>query len=606
MAHYRLWGIVLFLIILAYPAIAGSTETTTNTSVSLNNVSPQDTIGLSPASASFSINADEEATTEADSISSGIHLVQYWGDISISNIADDSKTVLGNITVEVDAENITSVDRVDEPEFIITWNRTHAKWIFPRDLVINETKYSPTWWKTDYYYSHYIPMSMKRSINQTIFASDGYQLVNFNVTFENKACDFIQGKISAEQSPLNYVDATLLNETFATDAPIKSISTNVNTNHEFTFYLDPNLVELGKPYQFSMLIRVNVTTPDGSLVKYSPRCFIGLGNYTGSGTIGTGYTVSMPSSGLPPHANSASVTTNVSNSWSYSNSFIEKMSFKEVCRKLTKNAIGVMRNGMWYLDYTTDGSIDNSFHFGTIGDIALTGEWDGTGITNIGVFRPANGNWYLDTTKTGVVNKTFHFGRAGDISVVGDWNSDGIKDIGVFRPSNGNWYMDTTKTGVVNMMFHFGANGDIPVVGDWNGDGIKDIGIFRPANGNWYLDTTKTGIVNMMFHFGKSGDIPVIGDWNGDGITDTGVFRPSNGNWYLSTTKTGTVNMMFHFGTNGDIPVIGDWDGTGITNIGVYRPSNGNWYLDTTKTGVVNKTFHFGTNGDTPVVGKWN
>ena len=183
-----------------------------------------------------------------------------------------------------------------------------------------------------------------------------------------------------------------------------------------------------------------------------------------------------------------------------------------------------------------------------------------SGLTNnTGVFRNSSGNWYLDATLTGAVTRTFHFGTTGDIPVTGDWDGNGVLDVGVFRPSNGNWYFDTTMTGVVNKTFHFGATGDIPVTGDWDGNRVQDVGVFRPSNGNWYFDTTMTGVVNKTFHFGATGDIPVTGDWDGNRVQDVGVFRPSNGNWYFDTMMTGVVNKTFHFGTTGDTPAIGKW-----------------------------------------------
>jgi hypothetical protein len=51
--------------------------------------------------------------------------------------------------------------------------------------------------------------------------------------------------------------------------------------------------------------------------------------------------------------------------------------------------------------------------------------------------------------------------------MIGDWDGDGISDTGVFRPANGNWYLDTTKTGAVNRTYHFGTTGDVPLVGVW-------------------------------------------------------------------------------------------------------------------------------------------
>jgi hypothetical protein len=87
----------------------------------------------------------------------------------------------------------------------------------------------------------------------------------------------------------------------------------------------------------------------------------------------------------------------------------------------TSHHIGQFRNGMWYLDYNSDGLSEKTYHFGTTGDVPVTGDWDGNGIVDTGVFRPANGNWYLETTKTGAINMTFHFGKIGDVPVTGAW-----------------------------------------------------------------------------------------------------------------------------------------------------------------------------------------
>jgi hypothetical protein len=564
--------------------------------------------GLATPSADFFIQGNYEADSVADSISSGAQPMRYWGDIKISNLNDDSNTVLGNITIDVAADGITGVEYSDDQEYSVTWNRTHAKWKFPSDLYIGEGKAVSTTWDTDYSSSQYIPMSMKRSINKTIFTSDGYQLVTFNVTFENSTYTTIWGVISAEQNPLEYVDATLLNETFTTDAPIKSFDTAGSTNNYFAFWLDPNRVELGKPYQFSMVIRVNVTTTDGSAVKYTPRCAIGLSTHTSSGTIGNGYTVSMPSGALPSHTNSASVSTNVSNAWTYSSGFIQKMAFAEVCQKLSASEIGVFRPsaGNWYLDTNLNGAVDKTVHFGSSSDTPVVGDYNGDGTTDIGVFRASTGNWYLDTNLNGGVDKTVHFGSSSDTPVVGDYNGDGTTDIGVFRASTGNWYLDTNLNGVVDKTIHFGSNSDTPVVGDFNGDGTTDIGVFRASTGNWYLDTDLNGVVDKTIHFGSNSDTPVVGDFNGDGTTDIGVFRSSAGNWYLDTNLNGGIDKTVHFGSSSDKPVVGDFNGDGTTDIGVFRPSAGTWYLDTDLNGVVDKTIHFGSSSDTPVVGKWS
>ncbi len=51
----------------------------------------------------------------------------------------------------------------------------------------------------------------------------------------------------------------------------------------------------------------------------------------------------------------------------------------------------------------------------------------------IGVFRPGNQNWYFRYNYTsGPAQKSFHFGITGDIPVTGDFNGDGLTDAGVF------------------------------------------------------------------------------------------------------------------------------------------------------------------------------
>ncbi len=230
--------------------------------------------------------------------------------------------------------------------------------------------------------------------------------------------------------------------------------------------------------------------------------------------------------------------------------------------------IGVFRNGGWYQDYPatgtwvgcgapTDPTKDICSNWGMTGDIPVMGDWDGTGITRIGVFR--NGWWYLDINGNNTwdpgVDLAIPFGMAGDIPVVGNWNgsADGKSKIGVFR--NGTWYLDYPGTGswigcgapndpTKDACMPFGLASDIPVVGNWNGsaDGKSKIGVFR--NGTWYLDYPGTGAwigcgAPAMIRR-KTACIPLAWqaisrlwqlEWGVDGKSKIGVFR--NGTWYL-------------------------------------------------------------------------
>jgi hypothetical protein len=196
---------------------------------------------------------------------------------------------------------------------------------------------------------------------------------------------------------------------------------------------------------------------------------------------------------------------------------------------------------------------------------SFTVEAAGTGPrANVGVFK---GNyWYLDTNANDAwdsgQDSICNFGRAGDMPVTGDWNGDGVTEIGLFR--NGNWFLDNgdgTWNSLDDSSFRFGRAGDVPVTGDWNGDGVTEIGLFR--NGSWYMDDGD-GIwgsgPDASCKLGRAGDVPVTGDWDGNGATEIGLFR--NGNWFLDNGD-GTWNSLedssFRFGNSTHVPVVGIW-----------------------------------------------
>jgi subtilisin len=222
--------------------------------------------------------------------------------------------------------------------------------------------------------------------------------------------------------------------------------------------------------------------------------------------------------------------------------------------------------------------------------------------TNIGLFRPGTGRWYLDDgsgtwSGCGVDECLGPFGIFGDLPVMGDWLGTGVATIGVFRPGTGRWYIDLDENGTWSgcgldrCWGAFGFSGDLPVAGDWDGQGQAKIGVFRPSTGRWYLDNGD-GIWSgcdtdfCIGPFGSSGDLPVVGDWTNTGKDKIGIYRPSTGMWYLDDgdgiwNGCNTDLCKGPFGSSGDLPVAGDWTNTGTANIGLYRPSTGRWYLDT-------------------------
>jgi hypothetical protein len=247
--------------------------------------------------------------------------------------------------------------------------------------------------------------------------------------------------------------------------------------------------------------------------------------------------------------------------------------------------VGIFRDGFeWILDANGDEQFSTPPDFvyaygGILGDLPITGDWNGSGTTKVGIFRTHGGKlqFILDSNGDGVFDTgdaVYNFGtyQAGDLPVVGDWNGDGTTKVGVFR--GGYWWMlDYTGTGTTfGVQFAFGGvAGDVPVVGDWNGDGHAKAGVFRDGY-LWVLDGADPSApqadhgVGWSFAFGGiAGDVPVVGDWTGDGQAKAGVFR--YGYFWVLDGADATAPQANHFvlfgfpfgGVPQDLPVVGRW-----------------------------------------------
>ncbi len=152
-----------------------------------------------------------------------------------------------------------------------------------------------------------------------------------------------------------------------------------------------------------------------------------------------------------------------------------------------RSKIGVFRpaTGEWFLDLDGDGRLDGCSidrciaSFGQQGDLAVAGDWDAAGTSKIGLFRPSTGEWFLDRNGNGIWDGcnvdqcVTAFGQPGDLPVAGDWDATGSTKIGVFRPKTGDWFLDLNGNGqwdgcnVDKCLSGFGQEGDLPVAGRW-------------------------------------------------------------------------------------------------------------------------------------------
>lgn len=256
--------------------------------------------------------------------------------------------------------------------------------------------------------------------------------------------------------------------------------------------------------------------------------------------------------------------------------------------------------------------------------------------STVGIYRPNTGQWVLRNTNlpgpAATITVTFG-GLPGDLPVTGDWDGDGLTDLGIFRNGTfllGVFHTTTPCAGCAPITvvetqpeFTFGQAGDRPIAGDWDGDAVDEVGVFRTTNiGGTFLlrKTTKTTIRPCGFcnpitittvateshDFGGPGDLPVTGDWDGDGKDTIGVFHPAAVGSFTMTDDFVEPNILFPFGTVGDLPLSGDWTATKLDRVGVFRPSTATMMLATQLFADPDLNFVFGTAGDLPVSGRWS
>ncbi len=163
------------------------------------------------------------------------------------------------------------------------------------------------------------------------------------------------------------------------------------------------------------------------------------------------------------------------------------------------------------------------------GDLPVSGDWNGDGYAEIGIYR--DGDWYLDYNGNGTWDGeiddmmfTNFIGLNGEKPVTGDWDGDGFTEIGIYYL--GFWALDMNGNGswdgVLDTLYYYGSDDHIPVTGDWDAMGGDEIGVF--LDGRWSLDSNGNGIwescsIDACHTFGNfpqwfnSIVYPVTGNW---------------------------------------------------------------------------------------------
>jgi len=241
-------------------------------------------------------------------------------------------------------------------------------------------------------------------------------------------------------------------------------------------------------------------------------------------------------------------------------------------------------NGNIYYRY--DSGSTAMYHWGTLGDVFLPGDYDGGGAAEDMVYRPSTGVWWGRSPFTVTA-----WGTHGDIPVPADYDNDGKTDLAVFRPSNGSWYIRYSSGGTG--FIPWGTQGDIPVPNDYDNDGKADLAVYRTSTGVWWIRKSSNPATAFVIPWGADGDVPTPVSYYTT-YPNPCVYRPSGGGWYVQAQNSG-ASTVFFWGADYDVPVPNDVTAGGASEFIVWRPSNGIWYEKYGQAG-----FSWGAAGDKP------
>lgn len=275
--------------------------------------------------------------------------------------------------------------------------------------------------------------------------------------------------------------------------------------------------------------------------------------------------------------------------------------------------------------------------------VPFSGDFDGDGIGEVGVFYPPEAKWYVAHPLYGKFfdsyNTAYYFGRKNIVNpkmVPGDYDGDGKFELGLYDPEQSMWYISSLNGTILADGLAFGNPGYIPFPGDYDGDGkydlimVKRAGAYPNINMEWRVRNLTNG---FMFENSKNDSLsnfpqPLIvpRDYDGDRKLDRAYWSNSTGTWYIIKTTGGTYStsfgvagyipvpadidgdnrsdmvltfsnntaMYWHaksitgasafflwrvFQNQGDIPVPGDYDGDGKAEFGAYNPSTGQFSI---------------------------
>jgi hypothetical protein len=188
-------------------------------------------------------------------------------------------------------------------------------------------------------------------------------------------------------------------------------------------------------------------------------------------------------------------------------------------RRGTDLFVDTNNDGVW-----TKGQ-DVRRRFGNGGDQLIVADFGGDSSDDVGLFRNETRRFHLDSDGDGVLeagDAQFEFlrARATDIALAGDWNGDGSSDIGLFRLDSldrANFYLDLNNNrrwdgSTVDRFVRLGRYADsTPVVGNYDTDPMTEIAVY--SRSRFRIDSDGNGRVDRTIAF-AGGVVGVPGQWS--------------------------------------------------------------------------------------------
>jgi hypothetical protein len=87
----------------------------------------------------------------------------------------------------------------------------------------------------------------------------------------------------------------------------------------------------------------------------------------------------------------------------------------------------------------------------------------------------------------GTIRKV-QLGTSSQLPVTGDWNGDGVTDLGVYSLTKARFTLRIKDANGLIWLSRvsYGSPGDLPVTGDWDGNGRTDLGVWHPSTAQFF------------------------------------------------------------------------------------------------------------------------